>query len=468
MKRSRRTKRSYAPRIGGKLLIAVIVVGFVGVFGGIYNNVVVKATEIQKYQALISELSGKSGTNRTLILFSNNAEMRYGGGFIGSVGYIEAQQGKKLHIDPIHSVYYYDHRVDGKEELLEPATPELLPLVPRITLRDSGVDLDWQRNAERAARLFELESGKQVDTVAMMTPSVIKGLLSVTGPVQLKDYGFAVTSENFLEKVQLEVEAGEDKQAGKDPKTILGVLANTLLKQLFEQGSLQDVAKYSELLSKMAEQKQLALYSRDAKVQELLTSTGVDGGLMPAEGDYLMVAEANIGANKSSPYMKQNISRKLMIDSSGRATVEVKLERKHTGQYLHQYVDPHDGRTKWLVGANASYMKLALPVGSRILTKDFDLSREVYTESGRDVVTFFSGLEPGSAATYNLTYELPFRYNMGPEVVIRSVMEKPIGGFAQTVTQTVELPTGYRLAEGSLPKNIQLETDLDLRLVYRR
>jgi hypothetical protein len=84
------------------------------------------------------------------------------------------------------------------------------------------------------------------------------------------------------------------------------------------------------------------------------------------------------------------------------------------------------------------------------------------------VVTFFSGLEPGSAATYNLTYELPFRYNMGPEVVIRSVMEKPIGGFAQTVTQTVELPTGYRLAEGSLPKNIQLETDLDLRLVYRR
>ena len=196
MKRFRRSKRKYSGKLSGKLLAVIIVVNFVGIFAGIYNNAVVKATEIQKYQALIRGLSGSNGTNRTLILFSNNAEMRYGGGFIGSVGYVEARQGKKLIIDPIRSVYYYDHRVEGKEELLEPATPELLPLMPRITLRDSGVNLDWQRNAERAARLFELESGKKVDTVAMMTPNVIKGLLSVTGPVQLKDSGFAVTSDN--------------------------------------------------------------------------------------------------------------------------------------------------------------------------------------------------------------------------------------------------------------------------------
>jgi hypothetical protein len=468
MKRLRQSKRKHSAKLSWKLLVVFFVVCLVGIFAGIYNNAVVKATEIQKYQALIRGLSGSNGTNRTLILFSNNAEMRYGGGFIGSVGYIEARQGKKLVIDPIRSVYYYDHRVEGKDELLESATPELLPLMPYITLRDSGVDLDWQRNAARAARLFELESGKKVDTVAMMTPNVIKGLLSVTGPVYLKDYGFAVTSDNFLEKVQLEVEAGDDKQAGKDPKTILGVLANTLLKQLFEQGSVQDVTKYTDLLSKMAAQKQLALYSRDAKVQESLALAGIDGGLAPVEGDYLMVAEANIGANKSSPYMKQNINRKLVVDAAGRATVELVIERKHTGQYLHQYVDPHDGRTKWLVGVNASYIKLALPVGSKILSRDFDLSRGVYTESGRDVVTFFSGLEPGSATTYKLTYELPFRYSMSSEVVIRSFLEKPIGGFAQTVSHVVELPADYRLAEGDLPKNVQLESDLGSRLVYRR
>ncbi len=468
MKRSWRTRRRRLSKPSGGLLVAVIAICLVGIFGTIYNSVVIKATKAQQYQALAYRLSGGNGVNRTLILFSNNAEMRYGGGFIGSVGYIEARPDRRLVIDPIHSVYYYDHRVEGREDLLEPATPELLPLMPHITLRDSGVGLDWQGNAERAARLFELESGKKVDTVAMMTPNVIKGLLSITGPVHLKDYGFAVTSDNFLEKVQLEVEAGDDKQAGKDPKTILGVLANTLLNQLFEQGSIQDVPKYAGLLSRLAAQKQLALYSRDASIQTSLVAAGIDGGLSPAEGDYMMLAEANIGANKSSPYMSQAIGRRIVVDSSGRATVEVTIERKHTGQYLHRYVDPHDGRTKWLVGANASYLKLALPVGSKVLSKDFDLSRAVYTESGREVVTFFSSLEPGASATYHLTYELPFRYNMGQEVVIPSFIEKPIGSFTHTVGQTVTLPAGYKLVGGELLKNAQLTSDLRARLVYRR
>lgn len=468
MKKLKRNRRRGLGKLGTTLLVVVTVICLIGILSGIYNNIVDKTTDIKKYQTLLRGLSGSNGINRTLILFSNNAEMRYGGGFIGSVGYIEARQGRKLTIDPIHSVYYYDHRVEDKQDLLEPATPELLPLVPRIVLRDSGVDLDWHRNAERAARLFELESGKRVDTVVMMTPDVIKGVLSVTGPVQLKDYGFAVTSSNFLEKVQLEVEAGEDKQAGKDPKTILGVLANSLLQQLFEKSIGRDLPKYAEMLSRLAKQKQLALYSRQASVQESLVSSGIDGGLKPAEGDYLMVAEANIGANKSSPYIRQHIDRRVVVEDSGRATVELTINRRHSGKYLHQYVDPHDGLTKWLVGTNVSYIKLALPVGSKIIRKSFDLSRQMYTESGRDVVTFLSTLEPGSSSTYNIAYELPFRYSMGSEVVIRSFVEKPIGGFAQTVTQTTYLPAGYHLADGAPFKDTQLDFDLSSRLIYRR
>ena len=455
-------------KIGMRVLVIGCVVGLILVLAGAYNKVVERTTDIKKYQIVLNSLSGSNGLNRTLILFSNNAEMRYGGGFIGSVGYIEARQGKKLTIDPIHSVYYYDHRVEDKQDLLESATPELLPLVPRITLRDSGVDLDWRRNAERAARLFELESGKKVDTVAMMTPDVMKGLLSVTGPVQLKGYGFAVSSSNFLEKVQLEVEAGEDKQAGKDPKTILGVLANSLLQQLFEKGSGRDLPRYVDMLSRLAKQKQLALYSRQTSVQQALVSSGIDGGLEPAEGDYVMVAEANIGANKSSPYIRQHIDRKVRLEESGKATVELTIQRRHSGQYSHQYVDPHDGLTKWLVGTNTSYVKLALPVGSRVLRKNFELSRQVYTESGRDVVTFLSVLEPGSTSTYKITYELPFRYSMGSEVVLPSFVEKPIGGFAQTVSQTMYLPSGYRLVEGAMLQGVRLDTDLSSRLVYRR
>lgn len=445
---------------------AAFILCFIALGSHAYNSVVNKSLKLQDYSEVVSKLSGAKGRSRTLLLFTNNAEMRYGGGFIGSVGYIDAQKGGHVEIDPIHSVYYYDHRLEEGDSRLEAATPELSLLTSKIWLRDSGVDLDWRSNAHRAASLFELESGKQVDNVVMVTPNVIKGMLKVTGPVYLKDYDLNVTSDNFLKKVQLEVEAGDDKQAGKDPKTILGVLANTLLAQLFEKGRLQDVSKFKALLSDVSKQKQVAVYSEDGVVQSKIRGLGLDGGLEPAEGNYMMLADANLGANKSSPFITQDVHQKMTLAKDGKATVELTWTRKHKGAYSHQYIDPHDGLTKWLVGANIGFIKLAVPKGSSVLYSSADLARPVYTESGRDVITLASNLEPGASATYVVRYELPFRYSMGPEVQVKSLFEKPIGSFDSTVSQNVELPQDYRLASGTRLSNAVLNKDLESRLMY--
>ncbi len=435
----------------------------------LYNNVVEKATISQRYETILRHLAGRNGQNRILILFTNNAEMRYGGGFIGSVGYINAQPGGKVEIDPIHSVYYYDHRLEGQESTLEPATPELSGLTSAITLRDSGVSLDWPTNAERAAKLFERESGKKVDSVVMLTPNVVREMLKVTGPIALSEYNLTVTHENFLEKVQLEVEAGGDKQAGKDPKTILGVLANTMLAHMFERTTLETLARYKGLATDMAAQKQLAVYSRSSRIEKLLGEAGLAGGLSAAEANYVLVADANVGANKSSPYIYQSIRQQLTIDSHGKATAKLVLRRHHTGQYAHQYIDPHDGLTKWLVGANTSFVKVALPYGSKLLSNSFDQSRPVYTEKGRSVVTFLSQLEPGATADYTLTYELPFHYNLSKQVVVRSYFEKPIGSQNQTVSQVISLPEGYKSTRGVANlSSSALATDRPLLVVFQR
>jgi hypothetical protein len=426
-----------------------------------------RAATIGDYNTVLSQILGQNGRSRTLILFSNNAEMRYGGGFIGSVGYIDADTGRGPKIDPIHSVYYYDHRIDLEDSRLEAATPELT-LMPKIYLRDSGVDLEWRNNAQRAARLFELESGKKVDNVVMMTPNVVRELLKVTGPVRLDSYGFDVTHDNFLTKVQLEVEAGADKQAGKDPKTILGVLANTLLKQLVETSNAAQLDDYGRMLADMVDQKQIAVYSRNSAVQQRLESRDLDGGLEAAEGNYLMVAEANIGANKSSPFMQQDIEQKLVIADDGTARVDAIIKRKHTGEYMHQYVDPHDGKTKWLVGDNLSFIKVAIPARSGSIVSDTAFSRAVYKESGRSVLTFYSALSPGTSAEYRLSYTLPFKYELGSQVVVKSLFEKPIGSFDQRITQTVALPRGYRLQSGEALDGVATKRDIANELVFMR
>ena len=61
---------------------------------GIYNKVVKKATVISDYTFITKSLLGMEKRKDFLILFMNNAEARYGGGFIGSVGYVSVSQGK--------------------------------------------------------------------------------------------------------------------------------------------------------------------------------------------------------------------------------------------------------------------------------------------------------------------------------------------------------------------------------------
>lgn len=450
--------------VGLAISLVIVVCGIIG-FTQLYTKVDSKLTLAQHYTKVLQYLLGNEGASRTLILFTNNAEMRYGGGFIGSVGYVVTQKGKSAAIDPIHSVYYYDHRINGNDNRLADAPLELQGLTAKIWLRDSGINLEWTQNAQQAARLFELESGKKVDNVVMLTPNLVREMLKITGPVYLSDYGFAVTYDNFLTKVQLEVEAGDDKQAGKDPKTILGVLANQLLEKLFTDTSLRAVANQRLIIEQMAKTKQLALYSRNRQVQASITRLGLSGALKPAEDNYLMVAEANVGANKSSPFMKQIVEQNLQIHANGDATAEVRITRHHTGQYTHQYIDPHDGLSKWLVGANLSYMKLAVPAGSQLQSGSTSLAKDPYVESGRTVFTFLSHLEPGNREQYIIRYKLPFRYRMDDNIVINTIYDKPIGSFNQEFRPEIHVPSVY-IRTTQLPGSMILDQSKGYTTVF--
>ena len=469
MKLKRQSKSSSkSNKLGKYLVVAALCLVAVVMGGKIISFVEKKTTKAANLADIVSYLGGSKGQTRTLILFSNNAEMRYGGGFIGSVGYLEAKSTGKVSVDPIHSVYYYDHRLPIDDSRLEGATPELV-LMPKIYLRDSGVDLDWKSNARRAAKLFELESGKKVDNVVMLTPNVVRQLLGITGPIYLSDYKLTVTQDNFLSKVQLEVESGTDKQAGKDPKTILGVLANQLLLRLVESGNIAQADDYYRLAKSMIQQKQLAIYSKNGSMQPKLESLDMDGGLASAEGNYLMVAEANMGVNKSSPFIQQDVSQKVIVDSAtGKARVELTIRRQHNGQYSLQYVDPHDGQTKWLVGDNGSFVKIAVPAGSKVMSSSQELSRPSYNESGRTVYTYFASIAPGQAHEFKISYSLPFRYDVSGDVVIKGMVEKPIGSFGQNIRQQVEFEGGeYNTKRGGLVQGVQ-QSDATYEAVFGR
>ena len=413
------------------------------------KNVVNNTTATKENISVAEYFLGRPKPTTTLILFTNNAEMRYGGGFIGSVGLIRADGGK-INVDPIRSVYYYDHRLDGKPAV-DKMPPEFKNIAEDMRLRDSGIYLDWAEDAKNAARYFQLESGIKPDNVMAVTPMVLKEILKKTGPIELKSYGLTITADNILQTLQLEVESGSDKQAGDDPKTILGVLGNEILALLSRQ-SLSELAGYADILSPMFEQKQLMLYAGDLEVQKKLQKLSATGELAKFDGNYLLLAEENVGANKSSPYVEQTIDQVVTINDAGEAVVDLKLTRTHTSDYQHKYLDPHLGRERWLVAENINYAKLALSRGSQLIDYDKSIGDiKQSEESGRAVVAFWFSTAPKQSKTISLRYKLPYSYKMDRRLVVNSLFEKQTGAVWQKINQRVVVPANYRLVAASTP-----------------
>jgi len=403
----------------------------------------VKNTAVGNYFEVYNHLFANKQPQKTLILFQNNAEMRYGGGFIGSVGLLNSgKDGYKL--DPIRSVYYFDHRIDDRASLT-PVPPEFIGFIERMHVRDSGIYLNWKDSAELAAYYYEAESGVKVDNVIAITPTTFKKLLAITGPIELKEYNMTVTEDNFLTEVQLEVESGTDKQEKKDPKTILGTLGNQVIQKILDR-KLNDLGEFLPVLRDMAEQKQIVAYSRDADFQKILNQIRVTGEIGDYSGNSLLVGEGNTGANKSSPFIKQTISQHLNIDPLGKATVDVSIVREHTSDYQYLYYDPTDKGDRWLVAENINRAKILIPPGSKLINTSLTSDQlRVEQHDDRLSLNYLVVTYPKQSTTISFSYELPFQYQMGDRLGVDTLFEKQVGGFDQSIKYSVTLPSTYKL-----------------------
>ena len=408
------------------------------------NKVVNKTTKISDYKIISEEVFGLNQPTRILLLFQNNAEARPGGGFIGTVGYLTIDKGK-IKPDPVRSVYYYDYEVRKIREASASQGDDVSSI--DYTIRDSGQNLDWRANAKAAAKLFELQPGKDVDMVIGVTPEILKFLLTETGPVYLETYDRTISAENVIETLQLEVEAGEDKAAGKDPKTIISEVANKLIERLSEKSTL-DLTELGRGMQDLLRQRQITIYSKDYHVAQSINKLGFDGAIINNSGDYFLLTENNLSVDKSNAFIDRKLDRKVVIDESGRVVVSVKITRTQTIPESFPYVDPKapDIQT-FLVKRNGSEIKLALPAGSKLISNspNYHLT-PIGKEQGYDTYGFISSLDPLVPSEYEFSYELPFRIGGENGSVFSSYIQYQNGGWPYVLSQSVVSPPGWEFS----------------------
>ncbi len=304
---------------------------------------------------------GADRQKQYLLVFANNHELRPVGGFLGSIALINVDKGKVENID-VKSVYDPDGQL---HEFIAPPSP-LLPITNRWYLRDANWFVNYPDSAKKITQFFEKEGGPTVDGVILMTPEVIRQLLTITGPIAVPGYNVTVSADNFYDITQDQVTYSYDRTINK-PKQFLADLTPLLLNTLMGDGNTGKLGILQALAASL-EKKDLLLYFRDQVAQQQIEQAGWAGTLPDKEPGFLMVNNANIGGSKSDEYMEQEIDSRTQVNTSGDVDVVLTIRRTHHGptEGLVKNVN-YPNNEEPAKKDNVIYQRVLVPAGAQLI-----------------------------------------------------------------------------------------------------
>ncbi len=410
--------------------------------------------------AKLKDILGATKDKRYLLVFQNNSELRASGGFLGSYALVDIRDGKIRNLE-VPGGGSYD--TEGGMNVRVVAPHPLWLVNPLWHFWDANWWPDWPTTAKNLMWFYEKSDGPTVDGVISVTPTVVEGLLKITGPIDLtKEYGLTIDANNFWETVQkiveqknlaktnpeaiiglpatssvltsnLPLKQGLDENGDNKPKKIIGDLMAKILETLpkkLNKGSLVSVLSLFE--DSLAE-KQVLFYFTDPNLENEVSKRNWAGEIKDTNRDYLLVVNTNIAGQKSDRKMTEKIEHTSVISPDGSIIDTLKITRTHTGI-----------KNEPLTGVrNVDWLRIYVPRGSELLSADgfripdakyFDekpdpswqeipaLAKEnralteetsgtkVYEENNKTVFANWVMVDPGESVVINIKYRLAFNF----------------------------------------------------------
>lgn len=381
--------------------------------------------DMQSLTKFMVDAVGNKEQRRYLVIFQNHTELRPTGGFMGSLAEVTLDRGEIKNI-LVPGGGPYDLRSQLTERVLPPKPLQLI--ASRWEFQDANWFPDYPASADKI-RWFWSKSGQPtVDGVVAINATLMEKLLTVTGPIEMPEYGKTITADNFMLETQKQVELEYDKDENK-PKKFIGDLMPKLMDKIFK-ASKSDWLKYFALMQEALITKDIQVSMTREDEQALMYKLGWSGRMLNSEGDSLALIEANIAGQKTDAVIDEQVEHTISVADDGSITDTVKLTRTHNGQKGELFSGVN----------NVSYLRVYVPQGAQLLSadglapppaelfkkpnqtdaEDADVNRLVKNEhAGTDGITIteefgktaFGGwiqLGPGQTAVTTFTYKLPF------------------------------------------------------------
>lgn len=395
---------------------------------------------------LLTQVLGLDTARNYLVLAQNSDEIRPAGGYISTYGWLEVRNGR---------IIDYDYSATTERSPIPPSTRTVTEIAvpvwwlqfesPIYAAWDGSWSPDFPTTAEMAAWYYDAGRNPHtpVDGVIAIDTVGFEYILTGLGTVVVPGYQEIVTAENFREVVyKIRAEGAADLEH----KRFLAAL----YRQILEDWQRVDQTRGAELVGaalRALQEKHIMLYFRDNEaLNRAVDLLGWSGRQQPAiEHDYVLVADANIGASK----IGQSVARHLTYDASVQPDGAIAARLTVAYDYFAAVAesDPAIRNGHYLDIDYDNLLQVFVPASSTLISTD-NLEYEVVTSRTNTHTIFVVKTH----VAYNSGERFQFLYNTPPVVRTegayrhyRLLIQKQPGTRSDPVSVQVTLPPGARM-----------------------
>lgn len=358
---------------------------------------IVKFTDaLANASAQLPQLLGAGGESNLVLMFLNNYELRPGGGFIGSLGFVTFKEFSITRFE-VQDIYEIDGQITTHFEPHYAVRKYLNQ--PNEFLRDSNFSPDFGINAKNALNHLSRVPAYNKTYVATIgiTTTAFEQLLQLTGPIELPDYNITVTSSNFFSTTQRKIES-DFFPGSKQKRSILQSLGN-VMRQRVADVPPSDIFVY---LYKSIKSRDLVFFTPNSQLKNIFTLLDATGSQNSSQMNWIMPVDANVGVNKMDALVHKVMD--LRLSQSGGVLIHTfKSTYTNTITTTATEKESYKNYFQLYVPTNATLRKVVLG------GKDVSDETIITQENGNTVFALYFETPPAANTTISLTYDLPIR-----------------------------------------------------------
>ncbi len=309
------------------------------------------------------------GPKTYLLLVQNEDELRPTGGFITAAGTLLVQNGEIVHV-----AFQDSGNFDNWSRPYPTAPWQLSRYMnsPVLIFRDANWFTNYPTTALYAEYLYSFTNDHSVDGVIAFDQQMLVEMLGVLGPLEVEDAPYLITADNVIAYMRAAKTPTPEERASPDwnNKAFINKLTSAILARIFE-GDLE-WERLAAVLIKTLDERHLLLQLDNPSLTSFLEARGWDGSVRPSGGDFLMVADFNVGFNKTNTLVETSLAYgidlsdlaaplgKLTVSHRNNAVDDIPCIQWH-GQTVNGQEDYPIDRCYW------DYMRVYTALGAKLI-----------------------------------------------------------------------------------------------------